>query len=750
MSQSDLDLRSLNEGPLDLQTWRTRLLNGMLFAAAAMGLPAIISGSITAIRDGQFSRIIIFAIAYTFILLLAFLRKQLPYALRATGLLLIAFALGADSLRSTGLPGSGRVFMIAFAVIGTILFGLRGGLITLGISLVTTLGVAWGMSSGVLPFSLDIMASTDPRSWITGGVVFALLASMLVVSLGILQRGLSQSLTNQNALLETLGEQQVRLEQRVVERTSELQRQSLQLEATAEIARLTAETEELSELMSRAVELIRARFDFYHASIFLLDDALTWAEVAASTGEAGQLLMARRHRLAVGSASIVGWVAANRMPRVSPNVEEDPFYFGNPALPETSSEMALPLMVGQRLIGVLDLQSTERDAFGEAEIRAVEAITSELAFAIENAQLMEERREHLASLETEVQQRIRTSWSDYARSAGPSIIHVGSGGADASEASFSGINEASTVGQTYLSEDRSEVAVPVRVRGETIATIAARKPESGEQWTEEDVALMESVAGQAALALETARQYTEEQRRVTELEVVNRVSQAASQLLRLETLVRMVGRQIYGVVSGEFVAIGLYDEEKGELEYPYALQMGEETSLPTTDASQGLAGVVIRSRQPLLLAENIQQQAADLGVRIEEDPAPQSWLGVPMLVGDQLVGLIIVQDYERTRSFTEDDLALLSTVAGQMATALQNTRLLEQVQRTARRERLIHEISSKVRQSPDIETVLETTAREVGRALNATRATVRLGHPSEEDEEQPAAAEAAGGQENAV
>lgn len=738
MNQPELDLRSLNEGPLDLETWRTRLLNGMLFAAAAMGLPAVVSGSITAVRDGQFTRIIVFGIAYSIILILAFVRKRLPYTLRATGLLIIAFALGADSLRSTGLPGSGRVFMVAFAVIGTLLFGLRGGLITLGISLVSTVAVGWGMSAGFLPFSMEVMASTDPRSWITGGIVFALLATMLVVSLGILQRGLSQSLTNQQALLQTFEEQQERLERRVVERTSELQRQSLQLEATAEIARLTAETEDLSELMDRAIKLIRGRFDFYQASVFLLDETRSWVEIAASTGQAGQLLLSRRHRLAVGSASIVGWVAANRLPRVSPNVEDDPFYFSNPALPDTKAEMALPLMVGQQMIGVLDLQSNEVDAFGDAEVRAVEAIASELAFAIQNAQLMEERRQQLASLETEVRDRIRSSWADYARSAGPSIIHVGGGGSGASEASFTGISEASLMGSTYLNEDRTEVAVPVRVRGETIATIAARKSEADDQWNDDDIALMESVAGQAALALETARQYAEEQRRVTELEVVNRVSQAASQLLRLDTLVRMVGRQIYGVVNGEFVSIGLYNEEMNQLEFPYTIQMGDEVNLPTISANQGLPGVVVRSRQPLLLSENVEQHAADLGVRIEGE-APASWLGVPLLVGDQLVGIIVVQDYERARSFSDDDVALLSTVAGQMATALQNTRLLEQVQRTARRERLIHEISSKVRQSPDIETVLETTAREVGRALNATRATVKLGLPEEDEEDGGAA-----------
>jgi GAF domain-containing protein len=742
MSQSDLDLRSLNEGPLDLQTWRTRLLNGMLFAAAGLGLPAIISGSITAVRDGQLTRIIIFGVAFTFILILAFVRKRLPYTLRAVGLLIIVFGLGADSLRSTGLPGSGRIFMIAFAVIGTLLFGLRGGLISLGIALASTAAVGWGMSTAALPFSMDVMASTDPRSWLTGGVVFTLLASMLVVSLGILQRGLSQSLGNQHALLQTFEEQQERLERRVVERTAELQRQSTQLEATAEIARLTAETEHMDDLLDRAVKLIQSRFNFYHVSIFLLDPTNSWAEVAASTGEAGQLLLSRRHRLAVGSASIVGWVSANRLPRVSPDVEQDPFFFRNPSLPETKAEMALPLMVGQRLIGVLDLQSSDLGAFSEAGVRVVEAIASELAFAIENAQLMEERREQLSTLETEVRDRIRSSWSDYARTAGPSIIHVGGGASGASEASFTGISEASLLGSTYLSEDKTEVAVPVRVRGETIATIAARKSEEGDTWTDDDVALLESVAGQAALALETARQYAEEQRRVTELEVVNRVSQAASQLMRLDTLVRMVGRQIYGVVSGEHVAIAMYNEEQDMLDYSYVLELGEEVNRPSAAATEGLAGVVVRSRQPLLLDENVEQQAAGLGVRLEQKP-PASWLGVPLLVGDRLVGLIIVQDYERARSFSEDDVALLSTVAGQMATALQNTQLLEQVQRTARRERLIHEISSKVRQSPDIETVLETTAREVGRALNATRATVKLGHPAEEEEdeaEQPTAA----------
>lgn len=98
-----------------------------------------------------------------------------------------------------------------------------------------------------------------------------------------------------------------------------------------------------------------------------------------------------------------------------------------------------------------------------------------------------------------------------------------------------------------------------------------------------------------------------------------------------------------------------------------------------------------------------------------------------MLLGDDILGVITVQDFEREHRYSEDDAALLTTIASQVAAGIQNAQLLDQVQRSARRERLIHEITSKVRRSPDMQSILETASREVGRALNAARATIRLG-----------------------
>jgi GAF domain-containing protein len=707
-----------------LRSWRLLLLDRMLYAAAILGLPAAISGSITAIRDGQPTRILLFAASYVVILVIAFAKRIIPYSARAVLLLIIAMGLGLDALRSTGLPGSGRVFLLAFAVIATLLFGTRGGWITLAIGIASTIAVAIGMASGALPITPETMASTDITSWVTEGTVFTLLTLMLIVAMGALQRGFEASLTHESEMVTELKEQQAALEARVSERTGELLRQSLQLQAAAEIAKLSAESEDLDVLLKEAAQLIKDRFNFYHVSVFLIDETGAWAEIAASTGVAGQALIDRRHKLAIGSASIVGWVTANRMPRVTPNVEEDPFYFSNPALPETQSEMAVPLMVGQRLIGALDVQSSRIEAFGEGDIRVVEAIAGDLAFAIDHARLSQEQQAQLFELEGDVQDRIRQSWSKFVRAGTASVIHLGSTGD--TEGSFTELTQAARRGQTVVSDDKREVVVPVRVRGETIATIGARKPGEGDTWSEEDVALIEAVAGQAALAMETARQYADEQRRVAELEVVNRVSQAASQLLRVDSLLRMVGRQIIQVMGQTDVQVALFDPDSNMISFPYATDMGEPTELQDIPLGQGLVSHVIRTQQPLLLGSSLQEQAAELGVRLENTDL-KSWLGVPLLAGNQTIGVLVAQDEARENRFTEDDVALLSTVAGQMATALQNSRLLEQVQQSARRERLIHEITTKVRRSPDIQTVLETTAREVGRALNAARATIRLG-----------------------
>ncbi len=521
------------------------------------------------------------------------------------------------------------------------------------------------------------------------------------------------------------------LEQRVAERTRDLERQTLQLQTTAEIARMAGESLDPSEMMSRAVELIRERFQFYHASMFLMDETGTWAVLSASTGEAGRQLLSRRHRLSVGSASIVGWVTANRLPRVANDVAQDPFHFRNPLLPDTRAEMAMPVMAGQRLIGALDVQSKTPYTFQEADIRAVEAIAAELATAFESTRVLRQTQIRLQDAEDLARARWRESWSRAASGELATVVRLGeSPSGDGQAAVDEAARQSAVAGKTVNLEGGRLAATPVLVRGETVATIAARKSVPGERWSEEETALMEAVASQAGLALESARQYSEERRRVVELEVVNRISQAVSQLSNLDTLYRVIHNQVNQVIGSTDFLVALYDPDRDEVSLPYVSEHNEVRSEGPVALTDDLLSTVIRSRTPLLIERDLPRTARSLGVRLDDRP-PKAWLGVPMLVGEAIVGVVAVQDMQSEGRYSEDDAALLATVASQVGTALENARLLEQLRRTARRQQLIHEITAKIRRSADMETVLATAARELSRGLTASRVVARLGKGAE-------------------
>ncbi|HLE22987.1 MAG TPA: GAF domain-containing protein [Anaerolineales bacterium] len=711
--------------------WRGPLLHGTLLAGVLLGLPAALLGSLAVLPQGDVYRAALFGLCYLAIVVLAVARR-LPSGFRAGALLTVLFVLAVDALLATGLPGSGRLLLVAFCALGVLLFGMSGGLVTLVLSFAATALVAFGITSGSIPFSPAVMPSTELTSWLSSAGVFLLVAFLVAVPVVLLEGGLLAASRRAGDLAAEVEAGRANLERLVAERSRGLERRTLQLQTTAEIARIAVQSTDPGPLMIQAIDLIRDRFGFYHASIFTLDETGSWAVLRASTGEAGRALLSRDHRLAVGSASLVGWVTGNRLPRVSNDVGQDPFHYKNPLLPDTRAELTLPMSVGGRLIGVLDVQSTEKGAFTEEDVRALEAIAGELAIAIDNARLVRETADELQRAEGLYRGRARESWARFARAGVPTMLRVGAGEGEFREASMAITQQAFDSVAAAHSEDGHEVAVPIIVRGEAIATISARRPAENEPWAKEDVELIQAAAVQVGLALESARQYAEEQRRVAELEVVNRVAQAVSQLLRLDSLFHVVHAQMSQVLPQADLAIGLYDPATDQVAYPLWSEDNEVSERKLAPVGNDMAGYVLRTRQPLTLTEDLAGQAAIFGIDLPDRP-PLSWMGAPLLAGESLLGLIAVQDSRQEARFSEDDSALLATIASQVATAIQNNRLLEETQRTARRERLIHEITSKMRRSPDTRSILDTTAREVGRALNASRATVRLGEkPSSE------------------
>ncbi len=205
------------------------------------------------------------------------------------------------------------------------------------------------------------------------------------------------------------------LELRVSERTQDLERQTLRLRTAAEVARDAASAPNLDELLVRSGQLIRDRFNLYHTGIFLLDEKKEYAVLRASPTEAGRKLMENSHRLRVGEQGIVGRVAATGEPRIALDTGIDPVYFSNPLLPATRSEMALALKSNEGIIGVLDIQSDQPEAFTQDDIAIMQVLADQLATAIERSRLLDQVESNLNNVERNYSKFTEQSWMTFER-----------------------------------------------------------------------------------------------------------------------------------------------------------------------------------------------------------------------------------------------------------------------------------------------------------------------------------------------
>lgn len=350
-----------------------------------------------------------------------------------------------------------------------------------------------------------------------------------------------------NALADRLTDLVDNLEKRVAERTRDLS-------ITADIGRAITAQPDPRSLMNEVVELIRQRFGFYHAQVFLLDESREMAVLAASTGTAGHELLARGHALPVGSQSVIGQVTARGEPIVASDTDTSPVHRRNELLPDTRSEMALPMRIGDRVIGALDVQSVAPDVFDEDVVAVFQIMADQLAVALDNARLqaaLAEMRAAMAALERRMTAK---AWEAYRRSRG-SNAPLGyelreAGCVPCDDDMPSPMQSAMISGRLVRGEDGSDgigLAVPIKVRGEVIGAFGFGG-EAIADLTEDELGLVEAVADRVGLALENLRLVEETARRAEREQLVNEItakivgSTDVSHIL--QTTVRELGRML--------------------------------------------------------------------------------------------------------------------------------------------------------------------------------------------------------------
>ncbi len=331
------------------------------------------------------------------------------------------------------------------------------------------------------------------------------------------------------------------------QRVDELNHRAIQLTTAAEISRVASSTLDPDELLNQAVELIADRFDLCYAGLFLIDEATKWAVLRAGSGKEGQQMLAQGHRLEVGSASMIGWCTANAQARIALDVGEEAVRFDNPLLPDTRSEMALPLISRGRVTGALSVQSVEEAAFTDEDVSVLQTMADQLANAIENARLFRQTQEGLEAERRAYGELSRQAWMRLARAQqglgrryDPQEI-LPPDGRWRDE-----MKSAAQRGKTILSQNGSSstAATPIKVRQQVVGVLDAHKPASEGRWTAEQVAVLEAMADQLGVALDSARLYQDTQNRAAREQLTGEITARMRETLDVDTVLQTAVREI--------------------------------------------------------------------------------------------------------------------------------------------------------------------------------------------------------------
>lgn len=365
------------------------------------------------------------------------------------------------------------------------------------------------------------------------------------------------------------------LEQRVTERTAEiekvnelLERRAAQLKAITELSEAIAQVQDLNEIFPAATRLISQRFGFYHVGIFLVDQDREFAILQAANSEGGQRMLRRGHRLKLGFG-VVGFAAKIGQPRIALDVGVDAIFFNNPDLPDTRSEVALPLKTHGETIGVLDVQSTQADAFSNEDLEVLTTLASQVSIALENARLLTEARAAYMQVQEVYNEFTRAEWSrTISRMEQPGFRYQTGriemlDGALRSPEVVSAVQNGEVVANHSNGSggQHATLAVPVKLRGETIGLLHIETSDPNRRWHDDEVSLIQAVAERAALAMENARLFQDARRRAAKERLISEATTRISSAFNVENILQATAEELERVLGGSEISIQFQSKE---------------------------------------------------------------------------------------------------------------------------------------------------------------------------------------------
>ena len=541
------------------------------------------------IRRTQLLSILTLILSILFISVIFFSPKSFGVFLALGGITLTSYILSKTKYYRIGI----YIFTYAFTAIGFLRI-YQGTAASIESSIVSTVHISLIISSVLLSqrgfLSLAILSTiatftapsysnisgleTDSMGR-TSGIVFAIGAILYGIQIfrANLDNEQLKELTHSNRELEEI---KTTLEKRIEMRTLELEEAGQQVQERATRFQIISEvSQEISsnvdqhskELLNRIAQSISQKLGFYHVGIFLLDENSEYAVLRAANSVGGQRMLERRHQLKVGGTGIVGYVSQGGRPRIALDTGSDAVFFNNPDLPQTRSEMALPLKYGAKVIGVLDVQSTQPSAFKDEDANLLSTLANQIAIVIKNV-LTNERSEF--QIPSQGVNKPGGQLSRRQRQEGYSY-HPDGTITTAIPTNAPSLNQAIASGEAVIlaqpsKDDPPTLAVPVKFREQVIGVIHIEAVELNRKWTEDEIAMVQAISDRAAFALENARLFEETARRAEQEETIAKVTTqigASTDFNQiLQTTIQELGQALGA--SRSFIQLGTPPEQGNE------------------------------------------------------------------------------------------------------------------------------------------------------------------------------------------
>lgn len=501
--------------------WRVTFLATVLRVVAALGLLLILSNFPTM---GNTERVA-FSVIYLAFLAATFL--PMSYAVRAGTLILSGYLVGLYTILQAG-PWSGAVsYFLAVTVFAVLLFNRRVDRWVFSINLATILLAGILNILGYLPLMSAEAPAAGLMDWLSYAADYLVLAIASIWAISLLKAEFKSVAEKFQAALGVLSRDRADLEKRVEERAAGLIKKTDQLRAASYITRQIAELQDLGTILNVVTRLVSDQFGFRHAGIFLMNETGDEVVLVSASSEGGRRMVESGHAVKVNAQGLVAFAASQKKSRIALDVGPDAVSFNNPHLPDTRSEVALPMLVRDRVLGVLDIQSDQPMAFSTEDIDVLQTLADQVAVTIENMRLLEESQTALMQIEALTASRTREAWGQKVRE-----------GAYAYTYTPLGVRAGGTSEETD-----NALKVPITLRGQKIGILSlARK--DGAQWSELDRNMVQEVAYQAGLAIENVRLVEDATQRAGQEQLVGELAARFSQSMDIDSLLQTAAREL--------------------------------------------------------------------------------------------------------------------------------------------------------------------------------------------------------------